>query len=390
MMALSWFRILFLGWVLEDVRLKGLKDNDGILYIPILSMTHTENEIWKTIEEFPIYEVSNLGRVKNTSSGRILSPTIKTGYYHAFLTNNNYKKTCKVHRLVAIAFILNPENKSEVNHKDKDKLNNKLENLEWMTRKENCLHKSIGLVYKSNKHKSILRIDKDTNDTLEKYYSIEFAGEWVYNNNLTTTVHNGRNSIGNCVNGLSKSAYGFKWEYENKYEDLENEVWKEVIIKDIDTTIHGNKKYYVSNLGRFKNSQGVIRDNYKIGEYGYTRVYIYNKTYAVHRLVAFAFLENPHNKEQVNHIDGNKLNNRVDNLEWVTNKENQIHKVKKGLGNNFTRRVIQYDLEMNELNKFNSIVCASKILNIGKSNISGVLKNKRKTAGGFIFKYLEE
>ena len=80
----------------------------------------------------------------------------------------------------------------------------------------------------------------------------------------------------------------------------------------------------------------------------------------------------------------------VDNLEWVTNKENQIHKVKTGLGNNFTRRIIQYDLEMNELNKFNSIVCASKILNIGKSNISGVLKNKRKTAGGFIFKYLDE
>lgn len=161
-----------MGCVCEKyVRLKGLKDSDGILYILILSMTHIENEIWKTIEEFPIYEVSNLGRIKNTSSGRILSPTIKAGYYHVSLTNSNYKKNCKVHRLVAITFISNAENKSEVNHKDKDKLNNKLDNLEWMTRKENCLHKSIGLIYKSNKHKSILRIDKDTNDTLEKYDS---------------------------------------------------------------------------------------------------------------------------------------------------------------------------------------------------------------------------
>lgn len=67
------------------------------------------------------------------------------------------------------------------------------------------------------------------------------AGTWVYNNNLTGKIHNGRNSVGNCVNGLSKSAYGFKWEYENKYEDLENEVWKEVVIKDIDTAIYGNK-----------------------------------------------------------------------------------------------------------------------------------------------------
>jgi hypothetical protein len=348
-----------------------------------------ENEIWKTIEEFSIYEVSNLGRIKNTISQKILRANLKSGYHNVCLINTNYRKNCKVHRLVAIAFIPNPENKSDVNHKDKDKLNNKLSNLEWMTRKENCLHKSIGLIYKSNKHKSILRIDKDTNDILEKYDSIELAGIWAYNNNFTKTTHNGRNSIGNCVNGLSKKAYGFKWEYEDKYEDLENEIWKDVIINDSDTTIHGNKKYYVSNLGRFKDSQGLIRDNYKVGEYGYIRVFIYNKVYRLHRLIAFAFLENPDNKEQVNHIDGNKLNNRVDNLEWVTNKENQIHKVKKGLGNNFTRRVIQYDLEMNEISKFDSIDGASKMLNISKSNISGVLKNKRKTAGGFIWKYLD-
>ena len=349
-----------------------------------------ENEIWKTIEEFPMYEVSNLGRIQNTTSKKILRATIKSGYHNICLTNNNYRKTCKVHRLVAMAFIPNLENKSDVNHKDKDKLNNKLSNLEWMTRKENCIHKSKDLIYKSNKNKALLRIDSDTNEIIEKYDSIELAGIWAYNNNFTKTTHNGRNAVGNCVNGLSKRAYGFKWKYEDKYEDLENEVWKEVVIKDIDNTIHGNKKYYVSNLGRFKDSQGLIRDNYKVGEYGYIRVFVYNKVYRLHRLIAFAFLENPDNKEQVNHIDGNKLNNRVDNLEWITNIENQIHKFKAGLGNSFTRKIIQYDLEMNELNKFNSIVTASKILNIGKSNILGALKNRRKTAGGFIFKYLEE
>jgi hypothetical protein len=340
-----------------------------------------ENEIWKTIEEFPIYEVSNLGRIKNTISQKILCNNIKSGYHHVCLINSNYRKNCKLHRVIAMAFIPNPENKSDVNHKDKNKLNNKLSNLEWMTRKENCLHKCENLIYKSNKNKPLLRIDKDTNKIMEKYYSIESAGTWVYNNNFTKTIHNGRNALGNCVNGLSKSAYGFKWEYEDKYQDLENEIWKEVIIKDIDITIYGNKKYYVSNLGRFKNSRGVIMDNYKVGDYGYIRIYIYNKTYRLHRLIAFAFLENTDNKEQVNHIDGNKLNNRVDNLEWVTNQENQLHKVKTGLGNNFTRKIIQYDLAMNEINKYKSIIGASKILNISKSNIAGVLKNKRKTAG---------
>ena len=79
----------------------------------------------------------------------------------------------------------------------------------------------------------------------------------------------------------------------------------------------------------------------------------------------------------------------MENLEWVTNTENQIHKFKIGLGNNFTRKIIQYDLEMNKIKDFISIVEASKELNIGKSNISGVLINSRNTAGGFIFKYLD-
>ena len=130
-------------------------------------------------------------------------------------------------------------------------------------------------------------------------------------------------------------------------------------------------------------------DNYKINENGYLRVYIYNKTYALHRLIALAFIDNTYNKEQVNHIDGNKLNNSIENLEWVTNKENQIHKIKNGLGNNFTRKIIQYDLQINKIKEFNSIVEASKELHIGKSNIISVLKNYTKTAGGFIFKYLE-
>jgi len=60
-----------------------------------------------------------------------------------------------------------------------------------------------------------------------------------------------------------------------------------------------------------------------------------------------------------------------------------------GLGNNYTRKITQYDLNMNKIKDFPSIVQASKKLGIGKSNINGVLKNYRKTAGGFIFKYLE-
>ena len=345
-------------------------------------------EEWRKIEEFPNYNVSNFGNVINIKTNKIIKLNIKSDYYHVGLINNINRNIFKVHRLVAIAFIENPENKPEVNHKDKNKLNNNVSNLEWNTRLENCKHKSIGLVYKSNRNKPILCLNKDTNQVLEQYNSIEDAGKWAFQNNLTSNSHNGRNAIGNCVNGLSISAYGYKWKYTEN-NSLENEEWREINLVNLFGENHNlDKIYFVSNLGRFKNSFGTIMDNYKVNGNGYIRVYINKKTFALHRLIALTFLENFENKEQVNHKDGNKLNNSIQNLEWVTNKENQIHKFQKGLGNNFTRKIGQYDLSGNYIREYNSIVLASKELNIGKSNISGVLTNNRKTAGGFIFKYL--
>ena len=343
-------------------------------------------EDWKTIVEFPNYDVSSLGNIRNNKTGKPLKICVKAGYYHVGLVNENCKKTLKVHRLVALAFIENHENKLEVNHKDKNKLNNCISNLEWMTRRENNIHRCEGVKITCNKNKAVMRMDAGTDEILEKYNSIELAGIWACNNGYTKTIHNGRNSIGNCLSGLSKIAYKFKWEYDNKNCDLDNEIWKQVVLENVDTS---DKRYYVSNLGRFKNSSGIIMNNYKVNENGYIRVYIYNKTYALHRLIALAFVENIDNKEQVNHIDGNKLNNSVANLEWVTNRENQIHKFKIGLGNNHTRKIVQYDLEMNKIKEFESIIAASKELDIGKTNIRGVLINRRKTAGGFIFKYLD-
>jgi hypothetical protein len=114
-----------------------------------------------------------------------------------------------------------------------------------------------------------------------------------------------------------------------------------------------------------------------------------NITCRLRSIVALTFIENPENKEQVNHMDCNKTNNSVSNFEWVTNKKNQIYKFKTGLGNNFTRKVGHYDLEHNLIKEFGSIAGAAKELNIGKDNIRGVLSNYIKTASGFIFKYLD-
>ncbi len=347
-------------------------------------------EEWRVITDFPNYSISNLGNVLNTQTNKMMKLTIKSGYYCIGFTHNKNKKTFKVHRLVALYFIDNPKNKEQVNHKNKNKLDNSLNNLEWVTHKENMQHKSIGLIYKSNKNRPVLRLNKTTGEILEKYNSIEDAGIWCSDNKLTSNSHNGRNAIGNCVNGLSNSAYGFCWEFEKKNENIDEE-WREINPNNLlEQEINTNKKYYVSNLGRFKNSYGTIMENYKVNENGYIRVFIYNKTFALHRLVAFTFIENPENKEQVNHKDGNKLNNSVINLEWVTNKENQIHKFQTGLGNNFTRCIKQYDLDGNLIKQYQSIALAAKELGISKGAIQSVLLNKRKTAAGHIWRYLED
>ena len=231
---------------------------------------------------------------------------------------------------------------------------------------------------------SIYRVDKDTGEKLEKYDSIELAGEWAFKQGLVKNIHSGKTNISNMIRGVYKISSGFKWILEEQ-ESLENEIWKQVIIKDKDTT-----NYYVSSLGRFKNSKGIIMKDYKPHHSGYIYVRVNKDKYALHRLVAFTFLENPENKAYVNHIDGNKTNNRLVNIEWNTPNENSLHSHKTGLTKCFTRKITQYDLEMNKIKDFNSIVEASKILNIGKTNIKAVLYNKQKTACGFIFKYLEQ
>jgi hypothetical protein len=339
-------------------------------------------EEWKFIQDYENYEVSNLGNVRNKKTGRILKSYDKGGYAVVGLSKT-IGKIFQVHRLVCQAFILNPENKPQVNHIDKNGLNNNVKNLEWNTVVENNIHRSNGVTQTTNQNMIIYRVDKDTNEKLEKYDSIELAGEWAFKQGLVKNIHSGRTNISNMIRGVYKISCGFKWVLEEQLS-LENEIWKQVVIKDKDTS-----NYYVSSLGRFKNSKGIIMKDYKPHHSGYIYVRVNNDKYALHRLIAFTFLENSENKEYVNHIDGNKTNNSLANIEWNTPRENSLHSHKTGLTKCFTRKITQYDLEMNKIKEFNSIVEASKILNIGKTNIKAVLYNNQKTAGGFIFKYLE-
>jgi len=342
-----------------------------------------DTEVWKNIINYDNYEVSSFGIVRNKKTGRILTQFNNGGYYYVGLSNKK-TKSFYVHRLVAEAFIENPENKAHVNHKDKNGVNNYLTNLEWNTPKENNIHKSSGVKQTTNQNLAIWRIDLNTGEYLEKYNSIYLASIWVLEKGLSTKLHNIRGGISSASRGVYKSSFGFKWELD-KDENLENEIWKEINIENADTS-----GYFISSLGRFKNKKGIIMKDYKPHHSGYIYLRVNIQKYALHRLVALAFIENTENKSIVNHIDGNKLNNKVDNLEWVTCSENSIHAHKLGLNKGHKRKIIQYDLEMNEIKKFDTIKSSSTELCICYTSIKAVLYKKQNTAGGFIFKYLEE
>lgn len=90
-------------------------------------------EIWKEVKDYEgLYWVSDQGRVKNRHN-RILKPEIRQGYYSVDLMKKSERKKCRIHRLVAQAFIPNPDNLPMINHKDENKLNNRASNLEWCT-----------------------------------------------------------------------------------------------------------------------------------------------------------------------------------------------------------------------------------------------------------------
>ena len=342
-----------------------------------------DNEIWKQIDGYENYEVSSFGNVKNIKTGRILKSSKKGGYCIVGLSGKISKnKTHSVHQLVAKTFIPNPENKPQVNHKDKNGLNNNIINIEWVTNKENSIHRSTGVKQTTNQNLEIYKIDPNTDKILEKYNSIEEAAE-LFIKNINAEFNNVRSGISMVINNKQQTSYGYKWK-KVEQEHLENEEWREIKIEEKNT-----EGYFISSLGRFKNRKGVIMKDYKPHHSGYVYLRVNIDKYALHRLVALTFIPNLQNKPFVNHIDGNKINNKVYNLEWVTCAENNQHNHNIGLIKCFTRKVGQYDLEMNEINRFNSIKEAADYLHISLSSIKAVLYKKQNTGAGFIWKYLD-
>lgn len=173
------------------------------------------SEEWKNIEGYPNYSVSNLGRVRNDRSGKVLKPIKRGGYTE----NQKYLfvglrcgspaklRSMSIHRLVAVAFIPNPENKPQVNHKDGNRYNNAISNLEWVTCGENIRHSFNVLNRKSGSSKKVMRIEDG-----RIFESMSEAARFC-----------GLKNVGNiyrCIKGGRPTAGGYHW----KYADVEKKL----------------------------------------------------------------------------------------------------------------------------------------------------------------------
>jgi len=168
----------------------------------------------------------------------------------------------------------------------------------------------------------------------------------------------------------------------------EREEWKDYPVND---------NYLVSSYGRVLSKKrpyiagGLLNPRFNTGGYLYHGLQI-NENHLVHTMVLRTFDRLENKGEQCNHIDGNKENNHISNLEWCTSKQNINHAIKTGLaftGSRNPRAIYQCDLKGDIVTRFKSINEAARKTGICAGNISCVLRGKTFTAGGYKWKYIK-
>ena len=170
-------------WLEKQYREKCLPAYLAFILVYPFHLEDLEGEIWKWIFGYEgLYQVSNFGRVKSFNgrwgSVQILKPVLqKNGYLTVSLCKNGKLKTVKIHRLVAETFLTNSDNLPEVNHKDGNKLNNCVENLEWCTGKENVQHALENGLRKFGEERTDTKL---TNEQVREIRRIYIRGDKKY------------------------------------------------------------------------------------------------------------------------------------------------------------------------------------------------------------------
>lgn len=269
------------------------------------------------------YSISTDGKLKNLNNNKYLKGTILNTYHVYKLRVNGQQKNIAAHRLVALMFIPNPENKSYVDHINGDRTDNRVENLRWATREENA----------NNLHK----------DTI---YSIKG-----------------------------------KTNYSMSIKNLENEKWQQLL----------NSEIYVSNYGRVKNisTNKIIKGSIRTDGYHQVKLLsLENKAILTHRLVWEVFNGKIPENMLINHKNGIKNDNRLENLELVTHQENMKKAAEETNAWNF-REVGEFDDDGNLLRRFINASAAAREIGIQSGSMRNTIRRNGKCYNGLRYKYLD-
>lgn len=343
-------------------------------------------EIWKLIIGYEgFYEISSLGRVKSLprkmngrfggyfyTKEKILAQIVRKktksgGYLKVDLSVNSKKEQCCIHILVAKHFIPNPNNKPCVNHINRNSSDNRVENLEWNTHKENTIH------WIESEGKRI--INKPFGFNISEYHLPKIKNEWE-----------------GVVSKLDNSLAAIMWKSVVGYEGLYIVSEYGHVIAFGKTVIKNNQygecSYKISNkIVQQVNNRKNKRFQIHLRKDGKDTV-VYP-----HILVAKAFIKNTNNYPCVNHKDGDSYNNHLSNLEWCSHSHNQKHAYKYGLRlkmigdkNVRSKKVVATDVD-GVAKLFNSTGEAQREYGICSSSISNACTGKRKLIKGIKFKY---
>lgn len=334
-----------------------------------------------TLDFCPDYIIYNTGLIVWANSLKPLTTFIRGGYLavkiFVYTERGRKSRIMLVHRLVAMAFHQNPDGLPIVNHKDGKKTNPHYTNLEWTTYSKNSQHAidtGLLVVY--------------TRSVLQYTSSEEFIKRWPSGAKAAKALDVHPSNISKaCIKKGTSTCKGFRWRFETEFPvnpDYEDEIFKVSL---------SHPKYLASSYGRiYSNKTSRYMKTYLDAD-GYQRLSIDDVNRSVQFIIAEAFFGPPPPgmiNPEVNHKNGDKADNRIENLEWVSHRDNMQHAHDTGLHPS-GKRVIQYTLTGEIVARHKSASAGARAINKPglASSVAKVCRREPQelTAGGFIWRY---